>query len=381
MANQQAQKSTQVENYEKIKKWLSDPSMKKILKKTLGENVALDPWVETALVMIRTNKKLMQCTPMSMMGALMTLASMGLRLENALGQAYLEAYSVKEKDERTGKWEHSYYEAQAGVGYRGLIDLVYRAHDVLDVECVVIHKNDTVDFRRGSNPFIHHTWDHSKTQKERGPISAMYTGIRYKAGYYSFEIYPFEDLKIHRNKVLAQKNVTVEEDENGDETFIGRNWDKTEYKINPLTTKNPWIAYDVAMYKKSCIRWSSKFWNLSPDIQRAAHLASLEDAGLSQGLTELAKATLPAEVKAEAEADVPSTGSGKLAPAQSRSVQSSENLADQMAAEALAMKNKKTAEIIYKQPEEKGEDRVIDELKKSKEKIEKEAKNKNLNKK
>ena len=365
MANQE------VENYEKIKKWLSDPSMKKKLKKTLGESVALDPWIETALVMIRTNKKLMQCTPMSMMGALMTLASMGLRLENALGQAYLEAYSVKEKDDRQNKWVHSYYEAQAGVGYRGIIDLAYRDPEVLDVECVVIHKNDTVEFRRGSSPFIHHNWDHSKTQKERGPIAAMYTGIRYRAGYYSFEIYPFEDLKTHRNKVLVQKNVTVEEDENGKEIFIGSNWDKSSYKINPLTSRNPWIAYDVAMYKKTCIRWSSKFWNLSPDMQRAAHLAALEDAGISQGLDQVAETSLPSEVRAQVESNVPN--GEKLAPAQNKSIQSNSDLADQMAEEALSRMSKKEKQ---KEPEKKDEDAVLKKLKDAKKKTEEEAKKK-----
>ncbi len=323
----------QMTSYDKVKSWLTNVDMRKTLRRTLPEKIETDPWIELALVHIRTDEKVMNCTPMSIMGALMNIASMGLRLEGALGQAYLEAYAVKKWNSQTRENEITHYEAQAQVGYRGLIDIVYRDPEILDVEVFMVYANDIMEHQRGSKPFINHSWDHRSGKKSRGKIAALVTGLRYKNGYYSFEIYPFEDIIEHRNKVLLQKGIRVEENEGGDEIFIGKKYgNKGEYAINPMTTMNPWIKYELPMFKKTGIRWSAKYWNLSPDVQRAAQLSALEDAGVSQGNESLARAVLPSQVRVEAEQDLPN--SGRLAPAQGASIARNNNLAQQMAEEA-----------------------------------------------
>lgn len=325
--------SKEVTSYDKIKSWLDNPEMKKKLRRTLPEKIEVDPWIETALVSIRTDDKILRCTPMSILGALMTIASLGFRLEGALGQAYLESYAVRKWNPQTNSNDLTHYEAQAQVGYRGLIDLVYRDPDVQDVEVFIVHQKDKLDFQSGTKSFVNHTWDHTKPKRERGKRAALVTGLRYKNGYYSFEIYPFEDLIEHRNKTLQQKGIWVIVDEYEEEHFYSTTKQGKEYEINKLTTRNPWIKYDVPMFKKTGIRWSAKYWNLLPDVQKAAQLSALDDAGVSQGLEAVAKSTIPTNMVIEAENNVPNQD--KTAPAQAKSIAQNNELAEQMAKEAL----------------------------------------------
>ncbi len=322
--------------YEQVKAWLTNAEMKKKLRRTLPDKMELDPWIEMALVHIRTADKISMCTPTSIMGALMTLASLGFRLEGALGQAYLEAYAVKSD----GVFSH--YEAQVQIGYRGLIDIVYRDPEIQDVEVFVVHQNDVLEHQRGTSPFIRHSWDHKCKKALRGPEAALVTALRYRNGYYSFEIYPWEDLIEHRNKVLLQKGITVEEDADGNEVFIGRKRNGGEYTINPMTTVNPWIKHSLPMFKKTGIRWSAKYWNLSPDVQRAAQLSALEESGVSQGNESFARSILPPSVNVEIEQGLPNAG--RLAPSQGASIARGNELAKQMAEEALKRQNNQTQE-------------------------------------
>ena len=327
-------------SYERVKSWLDNEAMRDVLRKTLPRNIPVDPWVQAALTTIRLDVKLQNCEPLSLMGALMTIASLGLRLEGPLGQAYLSARAVREKDQQTGQWVTSHYEAQAQIGYRGFIDIAYRDPEVREVESIIVHHDDEFDFRRGSEPFVNHRWDHRKTPEERGPMVAVYSGLRFKAGYYSFEVYPFSDILTHRNKILAEKGIHVETDGDGKERYL-RNGNRGEYEMNDQQIlRQPWLAYPIPMIKKTPIRWSAKYWPLSPDFQRAADLASLEEANVSQQLADIARTTLPSVIAGQLEANAPSDGTGKLASSQNLSLAKTKGLAAKMAAEAAARDGK-----------------------------------------
>ncbi len=327
-------------SYDRVKSWLDNEAMRDVLRKTLPRNIPVDPWVQAALTTIRLDDKLQNCEPLSLMGALMTIASLGLRLEGPLGQAYMSARSVREKDPQTGQWVTSRYEAQTQIGYRGFIDIAYRDPEVREVESIIVRHDDAFDFRRGSEPFVNHRWDHRKTPEERGPMVAVYSGLRFKTGYYSFEVYPFSDILAHRNKILAEKGIRVETDGCGGERYL-RNGNRGEYEMTEQQIlRQPWLAYPIPMIKKTPIRWSAKYWPLSPDFQRAADLASLEEANVSQRLADIARTTLPSVIAGQLEANAPSDGTGKLASSQNLSLARTKGLAAKMAAEAAARDGK-----------------------------------------
>jgi len=320
--------------YEKVKEWLQNPSVRAMIKRTLPEGMHVDAWIEMALVSVRTSDRVQNCEPMSILGALITIASMGLRLENALGQAYLEARVVKDD-----KGNIDRYEAQVAVGYRGILDMMYRNPEIQDIETFFVHQNDNFEFQRGTNPFARHSFDHTKPKAARGKPSLVVTGLRYKTGYYSFDLYPFEDLLEHREKVLLSKGIRTQINEDGEYSFYGKSRGGGEYKVKELQTAVSWIKWPTQMFLKTCIRWSAKYWNMSGDVQQAAQLTDMEEANVSQGQDRIARALLPQDVRMQIEGNVQNPS--MVSEAQGISLAQNKALGEQMKNAAMKGKEEK----------------------------------------
>lgn len=282
--------------YEKIKEWMATDEMKGKIARSLGKNSDPGSWIEAALTAVRMSADLMRCEPMSLMGALFTISSMGLRLEGPLGQAYMVARPASKWNPKTRRREYTHYEAQVQVGYKGLIDLAWRNPEVQDVESHIVYDNDDFNFALGSEQFIKHQWD-IRTQS-RGDMLAVYSGLRFKGNYYSFRVYPIEEILELRSGILKQNGVEVRTDENGLEHYMRRDKNSgNEYEWAPEKAKTmPWIGHVRPMIMKTAIRWSAKYWQLNPDFERAAALIGADEAGLSQRLSEIAKAMVPGSV-------------------------------------------------------------------------------------
>ena len=315
-----------MDNFETLKKWLQNDDIKLRFKKALQQHMSVDAWIETALLAVKNTDKVVDANPKSTLGALMTVASLGLRLDGPLGQAYLESRSVKKYNSMTRQWEYNGYETQMQVGYRGLLDLIYRNPEVRDVEILTVYQNDNVEFRRGSEPYFHQKWDHTAPKEARGDVSMYICGLRYKDGYYSWKDFPIEDVLEHKDKVLLDKNIRVERNAEGKERFFGKKKNGSEYEIDPKTTMNPWIKHPVPMLQKTCVKWSSKFWDLSPDVKMAVGLTDMEESGVSQSLEGIGAAAIKTEEK-------------PVNNAQEATLQRNDELTEMMASEALKNEN------------------------------------------
>lgn len=89
--------------------------------------------IRDAMTAIRQNAKLLECRPVTLFGALMTAAQLGLR-PNVLGQCYVIPY---EKGKNSGV-----FEAQFQIGYQGLIELAHRSGRVLSIVARTVYEND-----------------------------------------------------------------------------------------------------------------------------------------------------------------------------------------------------------------------------------------------
>ena len=97
---------------------------------------------------IRTTPKLAECDPLSMLGALMNCAALGLEPNTPLGHAYLIPFKNNKK---------GITEVQMVVGYKGLIDLARRSGQLASIHADVVYSDDELfSHEYGSNQHLRH---------------------------------------------------------------------------------------------------------------------------------------------------------------------------------------------------------------------------------
>lgn len=356
--------------WQELKALIEDPAMEKSFRQALGSSMPVKAWISAAIGALYSDKKLRVATKNSVICVLMQAATMRLRFEDALGQAYLSPLEKWTYNDKTQKTEYSHTEAQLTVGYRGLIDIAHRDPNVREVQATIVHEHDDFDFYYGSRPFVDHRWDVTKSTEERGRIVAVYSGLRYKDDFYSFEVYPYSDVVEQRNKTLEEKGYLVRYADDGTELFFKRASRRARYKdevtvihegddthyaleqmgnggrLFPLTFDDlkylPWIKYPIPMIKKTAIRWSAKYWPMSHEFNSAAYFAETEENGITQKIEDAVTAMIPKQIADQLENGTVSAGKRILGSAQGASMATMSNLAAQMANEAGLVQPKTT---------------------------------------
>jgi len=85
------------------------------MAKALPSHLNPERMMRLALTVINRNPKLLECTPASLIGVVMTTNSLGLELSPELGQAYIIPFKNNKQKTTT---------ATLIVGYRGLLNLI-----------------------------------------------------------------------------------------------------------------------------------------------------------------------------------------------------------------------------------------------------------------
>jgi len=316
-------------NYRTIEKWLESQGIREMIDESLPDGISTDAWINSALTHIGSDKDLLEADPQSTLGSILEASTLGVRFEGPLGEAYLEARSSKYKaDDGTWQWRKL---TQLQIQYRGLMKLARRDPLVRKVEAIIVHENDVFDHRLGSDPYLNHTWD---VRKQRGKMVAVYAALRYHDGFYDFgQPYPMSAIYKHRDRILSDKNIRVERRDDGSEVFW-KTWKegKPEEAMADFQIRRiPWITYIEAMAQKTAVRWSAKFWDLSPEFDKAAALVSLAESSKGQSMVDVARNVVGSEVLDGP--DSPSGGATDDAQVQGRSILRMGTLKERMLAE------------------------------------------------
>lgn len=135
---------------------------------------------QLAMMEIRRNPKLFECDPMSILGCLMTSASLGLQL-GVGGQAYLIPF----------KGECTFVP-----GWKGLMSLMHRTK-AADVWTEVVRSGDYFKAYYGTKPGI----EHEKKGSRLDPITHFYAcGLVRGAQYPVFDVWTMEEIVEHRSR-------------------------------------------------------------------------------------------------------------------------------------------------------------------------------------
>jgi recombination protein RecT len=149
--------------------------------KALPAHVDKQRFVRIAMTAIRTNPKLGQANPTSLMGALMTCAQLGLECNTPLGQAYLIPYGS---------------EVQFQLGYKGLLDLAYRSKQYKRINARVVDKADEFAYEYGLDERLHH----KPSAKPTGESVYYYAVYELDNGGKSFVVWSKQKVEDHAKK-------------------------------------------------------------------------------------------------------------------------------------------------------------------------------------
>ena len=173
----------------KLKKSMSIVDMIKVLepeiKKALPSVMTPERFMRMALSAINNTPKLAECTQISFLAALMNAAQLGLEPNTPLGQAYLIPYNNK-----------GTMECQFQIGYKGIIELVYRNELVQTISAQVVYENDQFEYELGLNARLYH----KPALKDRGEAVLFYALFKLANGGYGFEVMSKEDIDLFAMK-------------------------------------------------------------------------------------------------------------------------------------------------------------------------------------
>jgi recombination protein RecT len=111
------------------------------IAKALPKHITPDRLLKTCLGAIRQNPQLLECTRESLIGAIMTSAELGLE-PGPLGHAYLVPYNSRKKINGEDQWVK---EVQFQIGYKGMLELIYRGGQVATIVANPVYANELGD--------------------------------------------------------------------------------------------------------------------------------------------------------------------------------------------------------------------------------------------
>lgn len=213
------------QNYGSLKGMISSENMREQFAKALPAHLSVERFCRIAITAISRNPKLNECSMPSVMKCLLDLSAMGLEPDGR------HAHLIPYKDECT-----------VIVDYKGIVNMVRRDPDVLDVQCFSIRENDEFRWESGE---VHHGIN---PLKDRGKVVATYTKIKWRNGTDSIGE-PFSKDDAERARKCSKAGST-----------------------------GPWKDHYDEMWKKSNIRRDSKMWPLSPEVSERIAKADEHEA-------------------------------------------------------------------------------------------------------
>lgn len=196
----------------------------------LPSHLNTERFTRIAITCIRTTPKLAECDAISLVGALMVSAQLGLEPGGPLGQAFL-----------VPRWNNKTktYDATFQLGYKGIIELARRSGQLKSIEAHEVCENDEFSYSYGLDDELVHR---PLLRGDRGKPYAYYAMAKFKDGGHAFVVMSLADIDSRKGRSTSQK----------DGKFYG-----------------PWVSDYDAMARKTCIRALAPYLPLSPELERA----------------------------------------------------------------------------------------------------------------
>ena len=204
----------------------------------LPQHLNADRLIRVAMTSIQRTPQLLNCDPITLVGAIIQSAQLGLEPDGVLGHAYLVPFRNNKKNRM---------EVQFIPGYKGLIDLARRSGQVVSIGSHVVYENEKFNLKFGFEETLEHE---PLPPSQRGERKGVYAVARLKDG------------SVHFEWLWAEE---VEEIK----------------KSSKAGNFGPWKTHENEMWRKTAIRRLAKYLPLSVEFAKAAAVDELADAGVS----------------------------------------------------------------------------------------------------
>lgn len=258
LKNELAQRSSQKEV--KVTKTMTIAELIKVLepeiKKALPSFITSERFTRMALSALNNNPQLQECSQMSFLAALMNVAQLGLEPNTPLGQAYLIPYKNKGK-----------IECQFQIGFKGMIELIYRNENVQMIQAHCVYENDQFSFSYGLEPKLEHIPYTDFSNK--GKMTYVYALYKLTNGGFGFEVMHKSAIDMHAEK----------------------------YSKASASEYSPWKTDYESMAKKTVIKKLLKYAPLKVDVKRAVSNDSTIKASISADMSEIKDEVIYEEIE------------------------------------------------------------------------------------
>lgn len=236
-------KPTDKNGLEKLGGMIADQLMKSLpgfLQKQGKQNA--DRMIRALILQAQKTPKLMECSPMSLFGACIEAARLGLEIGGSLGHAYLIPFKGS---------------AQLIIGYKGFNDLAWRSNKVVGVQVGKHCLKDSFEYELGTESFLRH----KPADGDRGQVLKYYVTITTTTGK-NFDLMTVKELLDFRARYALSK---------GSGPWFEAAFDDAGVFI-PQNGFD-WMAWKT-IFRRMC-----KFLPLSPELQTAISLDEASERG------------------------------------------------------------------------------------------------------
>lgn len=153
----------------------------------LPKHMSVERLLRIGATACQRNPRLLECTPKSFLGALMTAAQLGLEPDGTLGRAYL----IPRNNRRAGVMECHFQP-----GYLGLIELCHRSGEIASVRADVVRRGDFFEYEKGlTEKLVHREGDNPEAE-----ITHVYAIITTKGGGRYWDVWTSAKVEAHRQR-------------------------------------------------------------------------------------------------------------------------------------------------------------------------------------
>lgn len=159
------------------------------IKRSIVKHITPERMVQMVTNLMSKNPKLKECTPQSLVSAVMQASELGFKPVQALGECYFVPY---------GK------EIQFQIGYKGYISLARRSGEIKTLHAYCVFPGDEFEYELGLHPVLHH----KPAFQDNDPQSMthVYAVAHYKDGGYNFVVLNKSQVERLRVRNYSQKN-------------------------------------------------------------------------------------------------------------------------------------------------------------------------------